>query len=84
MLEWSRAKYHGTKGHPSFLTEIDSRIQVEFVCGLENALLAVSEPEKCEYKVTGTTPALCRPLKAGETPGDSPAVKVDSKAKEEL
>jgi len=42
----------------------------------------VSEPEKCEYKVTGTTPALCRPLKDGETPGE--AVKVDSKAKEEL
>ena len=44
----------------------------------------VSEPEKCEYKVTGTTPALCMPLKDGETPGDSPSVKVDSKAKEEL
>jgi Glucosidase II beta subunit-like protein len=57
---------------------------VEFICGLENALLTVSEPEKCEYKVTGTTPALCRPLKDGETPVDSSTVRVDNKVREEL
>ncbi|KAG8767176.1 hypothetical protein FRC15_005878 [Serendipita sp. 397] len=34
-------------------------ITVDLVCGTENALLSVSEPEKCEYRVTGTTPALC-------------------------
>ena len=84
MLEWPRAEYHGTRDLATFLTEIDSGIQVEFICGIENALLAVSEPEKCEYKVTGTTPALCRPLKDAEKPGDSPAVKVDSRAKEDL
>lgn len=28
-------------------------------CGLENAILSVAEPEKCEYELTGTTPALC-------------------------
>jgi len=68
----------------SFLTDINFGVQVEFICGIENALLAVSEPEKCEYKVTGTTPALCRPLKDAEKPGESPAVKVDSRAKEDL
>jgi hypothetical protein len=68
----------------NFLPNIDSGVQVEFMCGIENALLAVSELEKCEYKVTGTTPALCRPLKDAEKPGDSPAVKVDSRAKEDL
>jgi protein kinase C substrate 80K-H len=31
-------------------------------CGIENALLTVAELEKCEYQITGTTPALCRPL----------------------
>lgn len=68
----------------NFLAEADLPVQVELICGIENALLAVSEPEKCEYKVTGTTPALCRPLKDGETPGDSPAMKVGTKAKEDL
>jgi protein kinase C substrate 80K-H len=66
------------------LIDVDSGVQVVFICGIENALLAVSEPEKCEYKVTGTTPALCRPLGDGEKPGDSPAVKVESRAKEDL
>ncbi|KAF8450938.1 glucosidase II beta subunit-like-domain-containing protein [Boletus edulis BED1] len=31
-------------------------------CGTENALLTVAELEKCEYQITGTSPALCRPL----------------------
>ncbi|KAL5508480.1 hypothetical protein ACEPAH_6099 [Sanghuangporus vaninii] len=33
-------------------------------CGTENAILSVSEPEKCEYHLTGTSPAICRPLEA--------------------
>lgn len=33
-------------------------------CGIENAILSVAEPEKCEYHLTGTTPALCLPLDA--------------------
>jgi len=33
-------------------------------CGLENALTAVVELEKCEYQFIGTTPALCTPLEA--------------------
>ncbi|TFK74377.1 hypothetical protein BDN72DRAFT_812753 [Pluteus cervinus] len=32
-------------------------------CGTENALLTVTELEKCEYQFTATTPALCLPLK---------------------
>ncbi|PPQ73590.1 hypothetical protein CVT24_007958 [Panaeolus cyanescens] len=31
-------------------------------CGIENAILTVQELEKCEYQITGTTPALCLPL----------------------
>lgn len=34
-------------------------VQVDLSCGLENELLTVTEPEKCEYLITGTTPALC-------------------------
>ena len=33
--------------------------QLLLTCGTENALLSVSETEKCEYQITGTTPALC-------------------------
>jgi len=40
-------------------------VQVELSCGLENELLTIAEPEKCEYLITGTTPALCTPLGAG-------------------
>jgi len=36
--------------------------QLVLTCGIENALLTVAELEKCEYQITGTTPALCRPL----------------------
>lgn len=36
-------------------------VNVELSCGTENALLSVSEPEKCEYKFKATTPALCWP-----------------------
>jgi len=84
MLEWPRAEYHGTNDLESFLTDVDSDAQVEFICGIENALLTISEPEKCEYKVTGTTPALCRPLEDGETPGGPSVAKVDNRAKEDL
>ena len=53
-------------------------VSVAFSCGTENALLSVSEPEKCEYLLTGTSPALCLPLDrdAGGTNG--------RKSKEEL
>ncbi|TDL29245.1 hypothetical protein BD410DRAFT_779584 [Rickenella mellea] len=38
-------------------------------CGTENALLSVSEPEKCEYQFIGTTPALCLPLDSSASGG---------------
>ncbi|TCD61481.1 hypothetical protein EIP91_008382 [Steccherinum ochraceum] len=39
-------------------------VQLVLACGTENALHAVTELEKCEYQLTGTTPALCRPIEA--------------------
>jgi len=37
-------------------------VKLDLTCGTENALLTVTELEKCEYLFTGTTPALCLPL----------------------
>ncbi|KAF8556298.1 hypothetical protein OG21DRAFT_1596536 [Imleria badia] len=37
-------------------------VELLLSCGTENALLTVAELEKCEYQITGTSPALCRPL----------------------
>ncbi|KZT51372.1 hypothetical protein CALCODRAFT_137503 [Calocera cornea HHB12733] len=37
-------------------------VELVLTCGTENALLSIAEPEKCEYIVEGTTPALCWPL----------------------
>ncbi|KAI0301937.1 glucosidase II beta subunit-like-domain-containing protein [Multifurca ochricompacta] len=36
-------------------------VQLYLTCGTENALLTVTELEKCEYLFTGTSPALCLP-----------------------
>ncbi|GBE79118.1 endoplasmic reticulum protein [Sparassis latifolia] len=35
-------------------------------CGTENAVLTVTEPEKCEYQFTVTSPALCLPVEVLE------------------
>jgi protein kinase C substrate 80K-H len=43
--------------------------QVELSCGTANALLSVSEPEKCEYKFKVTSPALCYPLEVANLTG---------------
>ncbi|KAF9651810.1 hypothetical protein BDM02DRAFT_3110284 [Thelephora ganbajun] len=45
-------------------------IQVDLSCGLDNELLTITEPEKCEYLITGTTPALCTPLESWENVKD--------------
>ncbi|KAH7888167.1 glucosidase II beta subunit-like-domain-containing protein [Phlebopus sp. FC_14] len=37
-------------------------VELILACGTENTLLSVAELEKCEYQITGTSPALCRPL----------------------
>jgi len=42
-------------------------VTLDLVCGTENAILTVTEPEKCEYHLTGTTPALCLPLSVDES-----------------
>ncbi|KAH7903854.1 glucosidase II beta subunit-like protein-domain-containing protein [Hygrophoropsis aurantiaca] len=42
-------------------------VELVLTCGVENALLSVAELEKCEYQITGTTPALCRPLDEQKT-----------------
>ncbi|KAJ7283361.1 glucosidase II beta subunit-like-domain-containing protein [Mycena rebaudengoi] len=34
-------------------------------CGVENIIHSVAELEKCEYQLTGTSPALCLPLENG-------------------
>jgi protein kinase C substrate 80K-H len=44
------------------LTRIVPPQQLLLTCGTENAVLTVQELEKCEYQITGTTPALCLPL----------------------
>jgi protein kinase C substrate 80K-H len=36
--------------------------QLLLTCGPENKLLTIQELEKCEYEITGTTPALCLPV----------------------
>lgn len=41
-------------------------LELILTCGTENVLLTVSEPEKCEYQITGTTPALCLPVEDGK------------------
>jgi len=43
-------------------------VKLELTCGTENALLTVTELEKCEYLFTGTTPALCLPPAGGTEP----------------
>ncbi|KAG1902835.1 glucosidase II beta subunit-like-domain-containing protein [Suillus fuscotomentosus] len=42
-------------------------VELVLTCGTENTLLTVAEMEKCEYQITGTTPALCRPLEDEHT-----------------
>lgn len=47
------------------LSEADEYLQVDITCGRENALVSISEPEKCEYFFKVTSPALCWPLEEG-------------------
>ncbi|CAI2168118.1 5129_t:CDS:10 [Funneliformis geosporum] len=37
----------------------DRSIKIYFECGIENKILAVSEPENCEYVMNMTTPSVC-------------------------
>jgi protein kinase C substrate 80K-H len=47
---------------------------VELSCGTTNALLSISEPEKCEYRFKATSPALCWPINSSVEEG-KPGVK---------
>ena len=67
MLEWPRSKCRGMFSYPieycCYVTNIETiQIQLVWSCGLENAITSVVELEKCEYQLTGTTPALCLPM----------------------
>lgn len=63
MLEWTTTECAGR-----FLNFGTGKFtyawQVDLSCGLDNELLTVTELEKCEYLITGTTPALCIPLES--------------------
>ena len=37
-------------------------VTVDLTCGTTNTILSISEPEKCEYHMKATSPALCWPL----------------------
>ena len=45
-----------------FLKGLFSVVQLLLSCGAENTLTSVVELQKCEYQLTGTTPALCLPV----------------------
>ncbi len=63
MLERARAQREGDRSSATLTTAVPNIYsQLELTCGTENALLTVTELEKCEYLFTGTTPALCFPL----------------------
>lgn len=42
---------------------------VDLKCGKENALVSISEPEKCEYFFKVTSPALCWPAEESGAAG---------------
>lgn len=51
--------------------------QVDLSCGTTNALLSVSEPEKCEYRFKVTSPALCYPVEEGGGAAGAAGVKAE-------
>ncbi|WVR03133.1 hypothetical protein IAU60_000123 [Kwoniella sp. DSM 27419] len=51
-------------------------VAVDLSCGTKNELLAISEPEKCEYRFKVATPALCWP--EGEQVDAGDAVKQEA------
>ncbi|OSX60577.1 hypothetical protein POSPLADRAFT_1148504 [Postia placenta MAD-698-R-SB12] len=63
------SKQHYTRGTKCWNGPMRS-VTVILTCGLENELLSIAEPEKCEYQFKGTTPALCLPPDAQEDKHD--------------
>jgi hypothetical protein len=59
VLEWPTTQCPGRLPQVKQWQTLISVWQVDLSCGLSNELLTVAEREKCEYLITGTTPALC-------------------------
>jgi len=53
-------------------------------CGTENTLLTVQELEKCEYQITGTSPALCLPVEGDAKKSGKKGAKGNVESREEL
>ncbi|WWC90142.1 uncharacterized protein L201_005075 [Kwoniella dendrophila CBS 6074] len=59
-------------------------VSVDLTCGTQNALLSISEPEKCEYHYKVTTPALCWPENGSSNVKTEEISEEDKNVKEEL
>ena len=75
--------------YDAYMTDVqiagDADGKVELSCGTANALLSVSEPEKCEYLFRATTPALCYPIAAAPAEAETGAsAAVGGASKDEL
>ncbi|CAD6578508.1 MAG: hypothetical protein TREMPRED_002209 [Tremellales sp. Tagirdzhanova-0007] len=64
---YTRQNYRNGRGE--MLERTDA---VDIICGTTNALLSISEPEKCEYHFRVTSPALCWPI---DQTGINPSVR---------
>lgn len=60
MLEWPSTISLRMFLHHEIEKLIKIVFQVAITCGVENALVAVSEPNKCEYRFEFNTPSACR------------------------
>ena len=70
MLEWpatQRRRESLICSYPFRQSVAKTVLQLIWTCGTDNTLLTVQELEKCEYQLTGTSPALCLPLDAPES-----------------
>jgi len=64
VLEWTRAQCFRVSQVRlvKWLVTHCLFFQLVVSCGTQNQLTSAVELEKCEYQITGTTPALCLPL----------------------
>ncbi|KAG8955039.1 hypothetical protein FRC03_011300 [Tulasnella sp. 419] len=66
-LEYYSQQYYG--GGTKCWNGPERSVTLDLSCGLENEITEVSEPEKCEYRFVGTTPALCVPEQENKSGG---------------
>ena len=57
--KYSKMKYD--RGFSCWNGPVRSTV-VTLTCGIENKLLSVTEPSRCEYAMEFSTPAVCKPL----------------------